>query len=61
VLIFSGCSVSTNTQLNIDKGIPKVDVRVYLATQPDVLAIEGEKVNFKARLEILDKVKNVTC
>jgi hypothetical protein len=52
--------VSTNTQLNNEEK-PKVDVRVYLATQPDVLAIEGEKVNFKARLEVLDKVKNVTC
>lgn len=60
MLIFSGCSVSTNTQLNNEEK-PKVDVRVYLATQPDVLAIEGEKVNFKARLEVLDKVKNVTC
>jgi len=55
VLIFSGCSVSINTQLNNGEK-PKVDVGVYLTTQPDVLAIEGEKVNFKARLEILDKV-----
>jgi len=52
--------VSTNTQLNNEEK-PKVDVRVYLATRPDVLAIEGEKVNFKAKLEVLDKVKNVTC
>lgn len=55
MLIFSGCSVSINTQLNNGEK-PKVDVGVYLTTQPDVLAIEGEKVNFKARLEILDKV-----
>jgi hypothetical protein len=55
VLIFSGCSVSINTQLNNGEK-PKVDVGVYLTTQPGVLAIEGEKVNFKARLEILDKV-----
>ncbi len=44
--------MSTNTQLNNGEK-PNVDVRVYLTTQPDALAIEGEKVNFKARLEIL--------
>ena len=47
--------MSINTQLNNGEK-PKVDVGVYLTTQPGVLAIEGEKVNFKARLEILDKV-----